>query len=249
MNKLIIAGIMSFVVGVGAGGYAGWNFKPSSGEGLALSALQQLADRRAEEDRRAYEVLQAQLEGQQQAADERAATAARDRIRATQRHDAEVSRLADETKFAIERAQVLEQEAESAKVDLSDTRAELSTLLEASEDTALVEAVAASSTAADEVIAALTEENQGLYVVIEDQSQIINLKDALIAALNEDSFAKDNQYSVLLDRFQAAEDRIEQLNGRRLNFGVSVGGGLVNPLKGSWGLGTATIVSLNLRLW
>ena len=247
--KRAIAGLAILIVGFGAGGYAGWNFKPSSAEGLALTALQALSDRRAEEDRLAYETLQARLETLQQAADERAATAARDRARAQKLHDVQVRRLAAETQDAIDRAATLREDAQAAQVDLFDARGQISVLLEESEDTELVEAVEQGQAAADRAMGAMLYEIEELRTVIEDQAETIDLKDALIVALNEDSFAKDGQYTALLNRFQAAEDRIEQLNGRRLNFGASAGGGLVKPLYGSWSLGTAAIVSLNLRLW
>ena len=247
--KRAIAGLAILIVGVGAGGYAGWNFKPSSAEGLALTALQALSDRRAEEDRLAYETLQARLETLQQAADERAATAARDRARAQQRHDLVARALEAQAYDSIVKAQEFEEAAQSAQGDLDDTRDQLDALLADSDDTDFVEAVEAEKAAADEVINAKTDEIAELKNVVNDQASQIRLKDALIVALNEDSFAKDGQYTALLNRFQAAEDRIEQLNGRRLNFGASAGGGLVKPFGGPWGPGTAAIVSMNLRLW
>ena len=247
--KQIITGIMILFVGVVVGGYAGWTLKPSSAEGLALSALQQLADTQAAADRLAYETVQAQLEGQQQAADERAATAASDRARAQQRHDAEVGRLADEAQVAIEHAQGLAQEAESAKADLFSSRLEVAELLEDVSSPELTAAVDDERVATNAVITALTAESEQLNVVIEDQARGLRLKDALIATFKKEIFDKDASYTILENRFQAAEERVAQLNGRRVNFGVSVGAGAVKPLSGSWGPGTATIVSLQLRLW
>ena len=247
--KSLLAGVMILCVGVGVGGYLGWTLKPSSSEGLALSALQHLADRQAEADRVAYETLQAQLEGQQQATDERAATATSERARAQQRHDAEVGRLAAEAQVALENAQELGQEAESAKADLFSSRLQVAELLADVSNPELTAAVDDERVATEAVITALTDETEQLNVVIADQAQGLRLKDALIAALQNDGFAKDSAYTALDNRFQAAEARIEQLNGRRVNFGVSVGAGAVKPLSGSWGPGTAAIVSLQLRLW
>ena len=247
--KSLLAGVMILFVGVGVGGYAGWTLKPSSAEGLALSALQQLADRQAAADRLAYETLQAQLEVEQQVADERAATAASDRARAQQRHDAEVGRLADEAQVAIEHAQGLAQEAESAKADLFSSRLEVAELLEDVSSPELTAAVDDERVATNAVITALTVEGEYLNVVVENQARGIRLKDALIATFKKEIFDKDASYTILENRFQAAEERVAQLNGRRVHFGVSVGAGVVKPLSGSWAPGTATIVSLQLRLW
>ena len=249
LTKQILAGAMILCVGVGVGGYLGWTLKPSSSEGLALSALQQLADRQAEADRLAYETLQAQLEGQQQATDERAATATSERARAQQRHDAEVGRLADEAQVALENAQELGQEAESAKADLFSSRLQVAELLADVSSPELTAAVDDERVATEAVITALTDETAQLNVVIADQAQAIRLKNALIETLENEVFSKDASYTILDNRFQAAEARIEKLKGRRVNFGVSVGAGAVKPLSGSWGPGTATIVSLQLRLW
>ena len=247
--KSLLAGVMILIVGIGVGGYLGWTLKPSSSEGLALSALQQLADRQAEADRLAYETLQAQLEGEQQAADESAATAARTREIAQRRHDAEVGRLADEAQAALEHAQAMELEQLAVEDELSDTRDQLAVLLEESDDTDLVEAVQAGNEAADEVITAQAAQVESLKVVVTDQARGLRLKDAVIAALKNEGFAKDSRYTALDNRFQAAEARIKQLDEKRLSFGVSVGAGAVKPLSGAWGPGTATIVSLQLRIW
>ena len=219
----MLKGFLGFILGGvicgGAAGWLVWEFKPSSIEASAFSAVTDAFDAEAAKLKAEYESETKVLQQQFDEAEERVSDAEERTVSVRARHDMAVSRLGKE---------VESKSNEIAALKESESQAE---------------AIENRMESLEALVKILHSEND-LYVEINaDLMEQLSIKDALIATLEDLNEASHLQSEVLMRMVESRDNRIEQLDGRKFRIGPGASAGW-SPITGGWGSVTVGIVAL-----